>query len=86
MIELEHAPKAHRAVMRPLTPTDVAKSLLWIREAQEHINSCADDFDDTESLAAAQELQAFVDREWDALGSLVSHCAKPYSVLLDRGP
>lgn len=66
MIELEHAPKAHRAVMRPLTPTDVAKSLLWIREAQ--------------------ELQAFVDREWDALGSLVSHCAKPFSVLRDRGP
>jgi hypothetical protein len=70
--------------MKILTPAEVIRSLLWIREAQEHVNSCAPEFDDPEALATARELQRSIDDEWEALGLLVSHRPRPYSVLRDE--
>jgi hypothetical protein len=68
-----------------LTPAQVAKALLWINEAQAHVNSCSGDFDgDPESLDTAIELQRLIDAEWDKLGLLVEGRARPYSVLRAR--
>ena len=70
--------------MRGLTPADVAKSLLWIRRMQEHVNSCADEFDDPEALGAALDLQQSIDEEWNSLGPLVASRPRPHSVLHER--
>lgn len=56
------------------------RSLLWIIEVQAHINSCAADPQDTECLMMASLLQLRVDKEWDALGSLVQNRPRPCSV------
>ncbi len=70
--------------MKVMTPVEVIRSLLWIREAQDHVNSCANEFNDPASLAAALELQQSIDDEWDALGTLVANRPRPYSALHQR--
>ncbi len=70
--------------MKVWTPADVAKSLVWIRERQEHVNSCAGEFNDPEAFAAALELQQSIDEVWDSLGPLVANRMRPDSALHDR--
>ncbi len=48
---------------------------------QEHINSCSNEFEDSEALAAARELQMLIDAELDSLGPLVAGRPRPYSVI-----
>lgn len=65
-------------------PTDFAKSLLWINEAQNHVNSCASEFADPEALEAAEALQHWIDDEWDTLKTRIAKASRPYSVLRSR--
>lgn len=63
---------------------EVVRALSWIRDSQEHVNSCADELDDAEALAVALELQQAIDSEWDRLGDLVEGRNRPFSILRDR--
>jgi hypothetical protein len=67
-----------------LSPSEIVRALLWINEAQDHVNSCADDFDDPEALEAATRLQRSIDAEWDRLGVLVEGRRRPTSILRGR--
>ena len=67
--------------MKVWTPVEVARALFWIRETQEHVNSCAVEYSDPEAFSAAMELQQAIDQEWDSLGLLVADRQRPYSAL-----
>lgn len=69
--------------MTLMSPIEVARALFWIREAQDHVNSCAEHFADPESFQAAAELQKHIDAEWDRLGPLVEDRPRPPSLLRD---
>jgi len=70
--------------MKNWTPADVSRSLCWIRERQQHVNSCAAELNDPEAFVAAQELQQSIDEDWDSLGSLVANRQRPHSELHAR--
>lgn len=67
--------------MKVWTPADVIRSLAWIREAQDHVNSCVGEFENPDAFEAAFELQRSIDLEWDALGGLVADRPRPFSAL-----